>query len=277
MTAMSDPGAQARLLDGLPSDVGAMAVTLQGLFIHEHMPDFYGVTLSDRQRGEPHVRGVEQILDRIAAHDPRPLGEARIPAERFACCCRHYTLMLVAMLHHRGIAARARCGFGAYFVKDMFIDHWVAEYWNEAQRRWVMVDAQIDARQREKFGIDFDTLDVPRTSFLVAGDAWKLCRDGKTDPKAFGVLDMFGLWFIASNVIRDVAALNNHEMLPWDVWGAMTLVDAEIDLDFIDRLAGLSRDPDADSQALRRAYDDVRVAVPATVFNAVLGRPETIS
>jgi hypothetical protein len=277
MTAMSSPGAQARLLDGLPRDVGAMAAALQGLLIHEHMPDFYGVTLSDRQRLEPHVRGVEQILDRIAAHDPRPIGEARIPAERFACCCRHYTLMLVAMLRHHGIAARARCGFGAYFVKDMFIDHWVAEYWNEPQRRWVMVDAQMDARQRERFGIDFDPLDVPRQKFLVAGDAWKLCRDGKADPKAFGVLDMFGLWFIASNVIRDVAALNNHEMLPWDVWGGMTRLDSELDMDFIDRLAGLSRDPDADSQALSRACEDVRVAVPATVFNAVLGRPETVS
>ena len=88
---------------------------------------------------------------------------------------------------------------------------------------------------------------------------------------------MFGLWFIASNMIRDVAALNNHEMLPWDVWGGMSRTDAEIDLGFIDHLAGLSRAPDTDSQALRSAYDDLRVAVPATVFNAVLGRPETVS
>ncbi|MDI1288198.1 MAG: transglutaminase domain-containing protein [Reyranella sp.] len=277
MTTMSDPGAQACRLEGLPSDVGGLTKILQGLLIHEHMPDFYGVTLSDRQRGEPHVRGVEQILERIAAHDPRPIQEVRPPGERFACCCRHYTLMLAAMLRTEGIAARARCGFGTYFVKDMFIDHWVAEYWNEPERRWVMVDAQIDPRQRETFAIDFDTLDVPRTKFLVAGDAWKLCRDGKANPQAFGVLDMFGLWFIASNVIRDVAALNNHEMLPWDVWGGMSRIDAEIDLDFIDRLAGLSRAPDADSQALRSAYDDSRVAVPATVFNAVLGRPETVS
>lgn len=277
MTAMSDPGIQAHRFEGLPSDVGGLATILQGLLIHEHMPDFYGVTLSDRQRGEPHVRGVEQILERIAARDPRPIQEARPPGERFACCCRHYTLMLVAMLRSRGIAARARCGFGAYFVKDMFIDHWVAEYWNEPERRWVMVDAQIDPRQREKFGVDFDTLDVPHQKFLVAGDAWKLCRDGKANPQAFGVLDMFGLWFIASNVIRDVAALNNHEMLPWDVWGGMSRIDAEIDIGFIDRLAVLSRAPDADSQALRSAYDDLRVTVPATVFNAVLGRPETVS
>ncbi|MDP1966558.1 MAG: transglutaminase domain-containing protein [Reyranella sp.] len=274
---MNDAGIWVLQFDALPDDVGRLAKVLQGLLIHERMPDFYGVTLSDRQRGEPHVRGAEQILERIAVHDPRPFAEARPPSERFAGCCRHYTLLHVAMLRNRGIAARARCGFGTYFVKDMFIDHWVTEYFDDARRRWVLADAQLDARQRENFGIDFDTLDVPRDKFLVAGDAWTLCRGGKADPQAFGVLSMFGLWFIASNVIRDVAALNNREMLPWDVWGAMPQVDADIDLDFIDRLAALSHEPDKHPGALRDAYDDQRIAVPPTVFNAVLNRPELVS
>ena len=30
---------------------------------------------------------------------------------------------------------------------------------------------------------------------------------------------MRGLWFIAGNLIRDAAALNNMETLPWDVGG----------------------------------------------------------
>lgn len=274
---MSNAGIWALQFAALPGDAGGLARVLQGLLIHEHMPDFYGVTLSDRQRGEPHVRGAEQILERIAVHDSRPLSQVRPPSERFAGCCRHYTLMHVAMLRNKGIAARARCGFGAYFVKDMFIDHWVTEYFDEAQRRWVLVDSQIDAPQRATFGIDFDTMDVPREKFLVAGDAWRLCRDGRADPQAFGVLDMFGLWFIASNVIRDVAALNNREMLPWDVWGGMTLVDAEIDLAFIDRIAALSSRPDDDPEELRAAYDDSRVTVPPTVFNAVLGRDEPVT
>jgi hypothetical protein len=275
--AMSDAGIWALQFNALPRTVGGLATTIQGLLIHEHMPDFYGVTLSDRQRPEPHLRGVKQILERIAAHDPRPITEARSPAERFACCCRHYTLMLVAMLRQRGIAARARCGFGAYFMKDMFLDHWVAEYFNDQEQRWVLVDAQIDPIQRKKFGVDFDTLDVSRQMFLVAGDAWKLCRDGKANPQAFGVLDMFGLWFIASNVIRDVAALNNREMLPWDVWGGMTRLDAELDLPFIDRLAALTHEPDKHLDELRAVYDDRRITVPPTVFNAVLNRPEAVS
>ena len=275
--ALSDAGIWALQFAALPDDVAGLAKVLQGLLIHEHMPDVYGVTLSDRQRPEPHVRSAEAILERIAVHDPRPLSQARPPGERFAGCCRHYTLLLVAMLRTKGIAARARCGFGAYFAKGRFVDHWVTEYFDGAQQRWCLADAQIDDRQRALFGIDFDTLDVPREQFLVAGDAWRLCRDGKADPQSFGVLDMAGLWFIASNVIRDVAALNNREMLPWDVWGGMVPDDAGIDLAFIDRLAGLTCHPDRHLEELRTVYEDPRIAVPSTVFNAVLRRPEAVS
>lgn len=275
--ALSDAGLWALQFTELPDDIGGLAKVLQGLLIHEHLVEAYGVTLSERQRGEPHVRSAEEILERIAVQDSRPLSHARPAAERYAGCCRHFVLLLVAMLRSKGVAARARCGFGAYFTKGRFVDHWVTEYFDEAQRRWTLADAQIDDPQRALFGIDFDTLDVPRDRFLVAGDAWRLCRDGQADPQAFGVLDMAGLWFIASNVIRDVAALNNREMLPWDVWGAMTLVDAEIDLAFIDRLAGLTHDPDRHLDALRAVYDDPRIAVPPTVFNAVLHRAEAVS
>ena len=34
----------------------------------------------------------------------------------------------------------------------------------------------------------------------------------------YGIFDLRGLWFVAGNVMRDFAALNNMEMLPWDVW-----------------------------------------------------------
>ena len=274
--AMSDAGAKAAVLDGLPHDVGGLAEVVQGVLIHEHIAPAYGVTLSAEQHAQAHMRGVEKVLDRIVRQDGRPLTQARPAGERVVGVCRHFTLLHVAMLRRWGTAARARCGFGAYFHKGRFVDHWVTEYWNEAQKRWVLVDAQLDQRQRELFGIAFDPLDVPRELFLVAGDAWQLCRAGKAEPDAFGILDMHGLWFVASNVIRDVAALNNHEMLPWDVWGGMTRNDAELDLPFLDRLADLSHAPDRYFGDLRAAYKDERVAVPGTVYNAVLDRPDPV-
>jgi hypothetical protein len=91
---------------------------------------------------------------------------------------------------------------------------------------------------------------------------------------------MRGLWFIAGNLIRDVAALNNREMLPWDVWGAMPHPDEPLQHDqfeFFDRLATLTRVPDASFEELRQLYEeDDRLRVPATVFNVKLNRPETM-
>lgn len=273
---MSDAGTQAALLDGLPQDVGRLAEIVQGVLIHEHIAPAYGVALSADQHKQAHMRSVEKMLACIRRQDSRPLSQARLPAERVVGVCRHFTLLHVAMLRRQGVAARARCGFGAYFEKGRFVDHWVTEYWDESAQRWLLVDAQLDHRQRDLFSIDFNPLDVPRDRFVVAGDAWQLCRSGKADANAFGILDMHGLWFVAGNVVRDVAALNNHEMLPWDVWGAMARTDAELDLPFIDRLAEISHAPDRHFGDLRTAYKDKRVAVPGTVFNAVLNRPDPV-
>ena len=82
--------------------------------------------------------------------------------------------------------------------------------------------------------------------------------------------DMHRLWFAAGNLVRDVAALNNREMLPWDVWGAMRRQDSELDLAFFDRLATVSSEPDAHIDELNAFYCDERVSVPQMVFNAEL-------
>jgi hypothetical protein len=89
-----------------------------------------------------------------------------------------------------------------------------------------------------------------------------------------------GNWWIAANLVRDVAALANMEMLPWDVWGAMLGWDEPIDderLALFDRLSELTRDPDASFSELTAAYaTDDRLRVPPTVYNAVLNRSEPV-
>jgi len=143
----------------------------------------------------------------------------------------------------------------------------------------VLVDAQIDDVQAGIFRPDFDVLDVPRDQFLVDGDAWARCRAGEAAPADFGILGMSGLWFVASNLIRDVAALNKREMLPWDVWGGMSHEPPYPDdlLALHDNLAALTRDPDAGFAELRQLYDtDSRLKVPPVVYNAVRQRPETV-
>jgi hypothetical protein len=49
----------------------------------------------------------------------------------------------------------------------------------------MLADAQIDDVQLQLFDVRFDLIDVPRDQFLVAGDAWRLCRDGDADWSPF--------------------------------------------------------------------------------------------
>ena len=277
--AMTSTDGHASLFEVLPHDMAGLVRVVQGLLLHEHFAPAYGIALSAERRGESQLRSVPQMLNRLLARDGRPLSAARPLDARLVGVCRHFTVLLVAMLRARRVPARARCGFGTYFNAGRFEDHWVCEYWNAAQRRWILVDAQLDALQREKLKIDFDTLDVPRDRFVVAGEGWAQCRAGTVDPSAFGIFDIRGLWFVAGNVVRDAAALNNMELLPWDIWGAM-LRPGEEPQDgqaaFLDRLAELTRSPDLGFAELRKLYDDPRLQVPPVVFNALLNRPESI-
>lgn len=275
--AMEDAGGHAAALASLPGDVPAFARVLQGLVIHQHIAPAYGETLDPARAAEVQARPVAAVLDNVLKHDAGSLAQARPPGKRAVGNCRHYSLLLVALLHARGVAARARCGFATYFAPGKYVDHWVCEYHDG--KRWILADAQLDDIQKKLFKPDFDTLDVPRDKFLVAGDAWKLCRDGKADPADFGILEMNGLWFIAGNLIRDIAALNAMVLLPWDVWGAMVQPGEAIDparLERFDHWAELTHDPDRHFEELRALYADPGVCVPPVVFNALLQRAETL-
>jgi hypothetical protein len=276
---MTDPGPHGALLDALPGGVASLAAIVPGLLLHEHWASNYGLELSEARRNETHTRSARAMLDRALALDASPLDRKRAVEHRVVGTCRNFSVLSVALLRRQDIPARARCGFATYFTPECIVDHWVAEYWNADEGRWIMVDAQLDELQRSHLHPDFDPLDVPRDRFLVAGEAWRRCREGKADPARFGIMDMRGLWFIAGNVIRDVAALNGMEMLPWDCWGAMPQPGESIDaerLALFDRLAALCLDPDRNIAELRAVYEaDERLRVPPKVYNARTFRPET--
>ncbi len=280
--AMTSAGRCAPLLAALPGDVPALAAVAQGLLIHEHIAAAYGVTLSEEERASVHVRPAGRLLDLIVARDGRPLDVPRAPEARLAGNCRHFTVLMTAMLRAHGTPARARCGFGGYFTEGFFEDHWVCEYWNAGEERWILVDAQIDGRQRELFSIGFDVTDVPRDQFLVAGSAWARFRSGAADPGRFGLsfIGEAGDWWIAGNLMRDAAALANVEVLPWDCWGAMPREGEPIDEErcaLFDRVAALTQEPDgAFPELLRLSQEDRRLRVPATVRNAVRRRDEPL-
>src|SRR5215472_10738035 len=222
--SMNAADREADALRALPRDLATLCSVVQGVLIHRDIaPWLYELKLSEEQRDVANVRTSYEMISQIHANSAQPLTDSRPLTGRMPCVCSHFSNLLCTVLREQGVPARARCGFGAYFNPGRFEDHWVAEYWNEGEKRWVLVDAQIDPIQRNAFKLDFDPLDVPRNRFIIAGDAWQMCRAGRADPNLFGLsfLKEQGMWWIAANLIRDLASLNRVEVLPWDVWGIM--------------------------------------------------------
>ena len=239
-----------------------------GLVVHVHWAERYGLKLSAQRRAEVQLRKTEPMLQRILELDARPLTELRPLEKRLAGNCRDFSTLLCSILRSQGVPARARCGFATYFWPEKYEDHWVCEYWRQEEGRWILVDAQIDALQQQVLSIDFDTLDVPRDKFVVAGKAWYMCRQGEADPGDFGIFDMRGLWFIRGNLVRDIAALNKMELLPWDSWGLADCRDEDLtpdDCQLLDKLAQATMADPTNDELIRKLYEDDRIRVPAVI------------
>lgn len=255
---ISDPGVHANLLNDLPSKLPEIIQVIQGVMLHIHWASRYGVTLTKVRQEEANLRTISDRLAKVLTLHDAPLNQPRPLSKKTVGTCRDYSVLLTAILRHKGISARARAGFGTYFTPGHFEDHWVCEYWHTADGRWVMVDPQLDAFQCEALSIDFNPLDMPQEKFVTGGQAWASCRSKAADPKRFGIFDMRGMDFIKANVILDFLALNKIELLPWDNFKLiaknfddMTKPEKEL----IDQLTHISSGEDRDFVLLRSALN----------------------
>lgn len=259
----TDLSAYHALIDELPNSVTELCALVQGLLVHIFWERSYGMTFSEERKQTVQIRPAAAKLAAVFALDDRPLTIARPPERRLVSNCRDFSVMLAALLRAKGIPARARCGFATYFLPRHYEDHWVVEYWEPNETRWVLVDPQIDEVQRSALNLTFDPMDVPRGRFLSGGAAWQRCRAGAADPETFGIFDYHGMGFIRGNLIRDLAALNRVEMLPWDCWGLILPPDNELsdaDIALLDTVAhvtvGAAATPSADAVEALYACDN---------------------
>ncbi|HZT66576.1 MAG TPA: transglutaminase-like domain-containing protein [Acidimicrobiales bacterium] len=263
-------GCPAVAFGGLPGDPVELCRVVQGLLVHEMWASSYGLDLSDERRQQVRIRPAAAMVQAILGMDPRPLSEPRPADRRLVGNCRHFATLSTALLRRAGIPARARCGFAGYFEPGKMVDHWVTEY--RTRDGWVRIDAQIDEVQQRALGLVFDPSDLPADVYLPAGEAWTRCRSGQDSPDRYGIFDMWGLWFVSSNLIRDLAALNKMELLPWDSWGPMTFRQdpGPQGATLLDRVA--SKIDTDDLTQIRGIYQSEEcLAVPDTVFDGRFG------
>ena len=101
--------------------------------------------------------------------------------------------------------------------------------------------------------------------FLTGGEAWTAFRRGEIDAAQFGVYgtDNWGAGEIRGNAVKDLAALNKVEMLPWDEWGQMEQAykgetDAAYD-ELLDALAAVCAEDDPEAICALYARDELKV------------------
>lgn len=262
MTDLSHCDRQA--FDGLPEDPrDLMSVVRRCLLAGAARPG----------RDDPQIRRASEMVERIVSLDASPLVERRTPEDRFIGCCRHFATLACALLRDRHIPSRVRAGWAAYFdPDDVWVDHWILEHWSPAEERWIRADAQWSGRWFAQAHPGRTSEEVLREAFLTGVEMWQRCRSGAVDPdrcKMGGA--NWGIGEVRGSVLYDFAALNQAEMLPWDVWGQMepayrNETDAAYDV-LLDSMSAAATD--GDLGAIRTLYasnDDVRV--PEDLFPA---------
>lgn len=236
-------------LENIPSNYGKLALLVQGLMLNLFWAEEQGVEISEERLDEVELRTAKKMLDGIIELDNRPLDTQRKAGKRLVANARDFAVLYTSLLRAKGRAARVRCGFSAYFRPGLYLEHWLVEAWLDEEKRWVLVDPQLDQVQREALGIGFPACDVPRDQFLIGGQAWQMCRAGEEDPDIFGLYGYTGMWFIRGSLIRDVLALAKIEVLPWDSFGLIAKEEealTEDDLVLLDELAELTTGEEVD-------------------------------
>jgi hypothetical protein len=222
--------------------------------------DAKALDLPDHRYEENQIRPVEELLRRLLAIDPAPLTTPRTPERRVVGTCRHFAVISCALLRRAGFEARVRCGFATYFQSGQALDHWITEYWSEEPPRWVRIDSEILGTSLLQ-----SPHDLTPSEFLTGGEAWQAFRRGSVDPDSFGVFgtDNWGAAEIRGNAVKDLAALNKVEVLPWDEWGRMTeAYEGKTGPDYdglLDELADVCAEDDPSSIAALYSHEDLQV------------------
>ena len=289
-SAVTEPGPAGKAIDDLPADLAALRQASSQLMFHYRAGgDFAANGVPAERIAEIDTRYADLMLDRVLERGAPTLARDRPPGDRVVGCCRDATVLFLALARHKGIPARARVGFSAYFHPGWLIDHVVAEVWDEREGRWRLVDGEMNAGWTPQVnGRTVDWLDLTDDQFVTGPRAWQAARAGESDPERYVVapeLDIPALrgWpYIAHHVIHDLAALNKTEMLLWDAWG-MQLSEGggpvpAADAALLDEVSAVTADPGSDPGVLAEvgARDGLRVPPVVTSFDPNGGPPRQV-
>lgn len=255
----TDPGLYKDLLKKLPDKIEEIGLLARKQIIHINtLKNGNTGSNEDMRYGDmtkiPWYRQCEDdIFPTVAAmlaelyrRDKRGLVLDRATEDKVVATCRHISILIASILKSKGIPCRVRSGFSPYF--NLFggksTDHWINQYWNEKENRWVTID--VDGSLEDY--VKFDLYDLPENTFDFSADAWFKVRSGEIDEHHFENADGHkGLWIVAWELFYDFHCLMNNEIIylhrPQYILERFDKLTKE-ELKEIDNLALLMQKPD---------------------------------
>ncbi len=196
------------------------------------------------------------MLAELYFRDKRGFIPNRAPEHKLILTCRNTAIIMAAILKSKGIPTRVRAGFAPYFEVNQTDDHWINQYWNDNERRWVTIDVDGSLSLAD----DFDPYDVPNRKFNFAAKSWLDIREDKVDANRFyNAGDFRGQLPVAWALFWDFHCLMNSEVIYLHhpelvLLGNFDKITND-QLKQIDELAKLMLDPDDNFDGIRQIWN----------------------
>lgn len=155
---------------------------LEGRDVHEY-GDFSYVDYTTPMSEDDIFVTASSMFAEIFRRDKKGFYIGRPVQNRLNVTCRYVSVLTCAILKANGIPCRSRAGWARYLDENKSLDHFVNEYYDENQKRWVMIDMDdlydedwLKDPLFKKNNICNEYLDFGKNQFYTAADAWKMYR-----------------------------------------------------------------------------------------------------
>ena len=203
-----------------------------------------------KNEDELYITAVSMIAG-ILRLDETGFTKNRDVTKRITVSCRQASVLFSAILKAKGIPCRSRAGFMDFGnTGDSYMEHWVNEYWDFNESRWVLADVDGYYEYEQRFG--YSQFDLPRRKFVTASEAWLGLRNNTLNKK----LDVFSpnpLEGVCEYLFMDFHALLNNEIFysyqPLYLRDGIQALN-EDELCELDHLAELLAEPDKNMEQI---------------------------
>ncbi len=266
------PGCYKEKLQELPDNIKEIGNLVRSNFIHRTtLRDGNTGSNADQKYGDmtkipwwqqpedDYLVTAGAMLTELYRKNSQGFIKNRKETDKLILTCRFVAIITATILKSKNIACRVRSGFAPYFEDDnKSWDHWINQYYDEKQKRWVTID--VDGSWHD---LAFDPYDIPEDKFDFSAKAWLDSRAEKIDPKRFQNAGGFeGFYPIAWGLLYDFHCLMNREIIyihgsnqasPQDYFAQKPI--AKQYLEQLDELAKLMLDPDKNFQKIKKVWE----------------------